>query len=147
MACKGPWIWETLCIILSCCNCIHLSQWGSWVEDEKVIASLAWYETVWKMGKPICFVAVRGQTLGLNLGRVFNFRSGHLHIMHLLCSWWKTVYFRVENSTQRTFRLSPVNFQVPQSIKALTSKHFPFWFISRNIISSYLSETIYLYIL
>jgi hypothetical protein len=54
------------------------------------------------------------QLAGQNLGRVFNFRSSHLHATHLLCFHVKLPDLKVENSAQTTYTLSPVRYRTPQ---------------------------------
>ncbi len=57
---------------------------------------------------------------GQNLGRVFNFKNGHVRLYLAITLITKTAgnfsataKLKVENSAQTTFRLSPVSFCAP----------------------------------
>jgi len=50
---------------------------------------------------------------GQNLGRVFNFKNGHVRPYLAITLIIKTAKLKVENSAQTTFRLSPVSFGAP----------------------------------
>jgi len=54
------------------------------------------------------------QLTGQNLGRVFNFRFGHLHAEHFWCYQVKLPNLKVENSAQTASRFSPVSYHAPR---------------------------------
>jgi hypothetical protein len=45
----------------------------------------------------------RFQLTDWNMGRVFNYRSGHVHTVQLLCYGGKTAQLAIETPTQTTF--------------------------------------------
>ncbi len=49
------------------------------------------------------------------MGRVLNFRSGHLHAAHLWCSQLKLPNLKVENSAWTNFRFSPDRHSAPMT--------------------------------
>jgi hypothetical protein len=53
------------------------------------------------------------QLTGQNLGRVFNFRFGHLHAKFWVLSS-KTAKLKVENLAQTTSRFSTVSYRAPR---------------------------------
>jgi len=55
------------------------------------------------------------QTTGQNLGRVFNFRSGCVRAMHLLCNGLKLLNLELKTRPKTNFRLSPVWFRAPRT--------------------------------
>ncbi len=52
--------------------------------------------------------------IGQNLGQVFNFKYGSVSLYHAFMLITKTAKLKVENSSQETFRFSPVSFRTPQ---------------------------------
>ncbi len=68
---------------------------------------------VWRLlsAQILGLAMVKLQLTGRNLGRVFNFRSGHLHSENLWC--YQSNWLKVENSVQTTFRFSPVDIVLP----------------------------------
>jgi hypothetical protein len=51
---------------------------------------------------------------GQNLGRVFNFKCGHISLQHAVELITKIAKLKVENSARATFRFSPVSFHHPR---------------------------------
>jgi hypothetical protein len=62
---------------------------------------------------PINKSMVKREPTGPNLGQVFNCRRWRIHGMSLPCITYQTAKLRVENSTQATFRFSPVRYRAP----------------------------------
>jgi len=70
-----------------------------------------------------------GQTLqltGQNLGRVFNFRSGHLHVAHLWCYQVKLPNLKLKTRPKQPLGYLPLDFAFPIFLLSLktSAKHF-----------------------
>jgi hypothetical protein len=53
---------------------------------------------------------------GHNLGRVFNFRFGHLHAEHFWCYQVKLPNLKLKIWQQTTYRFSPVSYRAPRLV-------------------------------
>jgi len=50
---------------------------------------------------------------GRNLGRVFNFKCGHVHLYFAMTLRTKTAQLKVDNLTKTAFRFLPLTFVLP----------------------------------
>jgi hypothetical protein len=53
------------------------------------------------------------QLAGRNLGRVFNFRSGHMHAMHLLCYGIKVPNLKLKTQHKQLLGSLPLDIALP----------------------------------
>jgi hypothetical protein len=55
------------------------------------------------------------QLTGQNLGRVFYFRNGHVHVVYFLCYGVKLLSLKLKNSAQTTFRFARDRHRAPRT--------------------------------